>query len=192
MLLYDLIINLEDFTMKKTMILVLVVNMFMLAGCGGSGGGGKASGSGEKYSTGTFSVQVPKGWAVSPFYRSGQVVPNTLGVHKGTQDEYKMMSVPCMQIQFSTASGFNGERNAKAAYQELKDMQPVTLGKNTWKGYTGMATRTGVRYDLPVIYMWTEIDGANIVVAIWTELGDKKISLNDADVKALIGSITPE
>ena len=172
------------------MILVLMVNMFMLAGCGGSGGGGKVSG--EKYSTGDFSVEVPKGWAVSPFYRNNQVISNTLGVHKGTQDEYKMMTVPCMQIQFITSSGFNGERNAKAAYQELKDMPPVTLGKNTWKGYTGMATSTGVRYDLPAIYMWTELDGATIAVAMWTELGGKKISLSDADVKALIASITLE
>ena len=188
MLLYILIINLEDFTMKKTMVLVLVINMFMLVGCGGSGGGGKASG--EKYSTGAFSVQVPKGWAVTPFYRSGQISPNTLSVHKGTAEEYKLMSVPFLQIQLHTESGFSGEVNAKNSFKELKDMQPVTLGKNTWKGYTGIQARGSS--SMPLNYIWTEVNGANITVTVWKEMGDKKISLDDADVKAIIASITPE
>jgi len=175
--------------MKNTITLVLAIIVLMFVGCGGSGGGSKASG--EKYSTGAFSVQVPKGWEVTPFYRNGQVSPNTLSVHKGTKEEYKLMSVPFLQIQFSTESGFSGEKNAKLSFQELKEMQPIALGKHTWNGVTGISVRSGGN-NLPVIYIWTEVNGANIAITVWREMGDKKISLEDADVKALIASITPE
>ena len=174
--------------MKKTMILVLTISMFMLVGCGGSGGGAKASG--DKYSTGAFNVQVPKGWASTPFYRSGQISPNQLSVHKGTAEEYKLMSAPFLQIQLSTESGFSGEVNAKNSFKELKDIQPVTLGKNTWKGYTGVQARGSS--SIPLVYIWTAVGDANIAITLWTEMGDKKISLDDADVKAIIGSITIE
>ena len=169
-------------------VLVLAINV-MLVGCGGSsGGGGKASG--EKYSTGAFNVQVPKGWAVTPFYRSGQISPNTIAVHKGTAEEYKLMVAPFLQIQLHTESGFSGEQNAKNSFQELKEMQSVTLGKNLWKGFSAVQTRSGNK--TPVNYIWTAVDGGHISIAVWTEMGDKKISLDEADVKALIASITPE
>jgi len=178
---------------KSFFISLLCATALVLLSCGGGGSGsGSAKVSGTPYSTGTFNIQVPKGWEVSPFYRSGEIVPNTLGVHKGTALEYRSMSVPCMQIQFHPKGGHNLETNAKAAYQEVKEMKAVQLGKYKWSGYTGMGTSNGIRYDLPVVYMGTEVDGAQISVAIWLEMGDKKISLDDADVKSLISSITIE
>ena len=176
----------------------LMLGIFMLASCGGGASKDGASASdgskgGTTHNTGAFSVQYPKGWEVSTFYMGGEVEPNTLAVHKGSQMDHRLMAIPSMQINF-TPSGEtdeDAERTAKYSYKELKEMQPVQIGKNTWKGYTGMAASMGGGYNLPVTFLWTYVGDAQIKVAIWTEMGGKKITLNDADVKSIIASITP-
>ena len=169
----------------------LMLGILMLVSCGGGASdGGKG---GTTHNTGTFSVQYPKGWEVSLFYMGGEMMPNVLSVHKGSQMDQRLMAIPSMQIRFEPegATDEDAENTAKYSYKELKEMQPVQIGKNTWKGYTGMAASTGGEYKLPVVFLWTNVGDAQIVIAIWTEMGDKKITLKDADVKSIIASITP-
>ena len=176
---------------KSFFISLFCAMALMFSACGGGSGGG--SGKGAPHSTGAFSVSVPKGWEVMPFYHMGteDVDQKTVAVHKGSAMEFRSMFVPGMQIQIHSGSGFSAERNV-SFYQDVKEMQPVKLGNYTWKGYTALASGlSGVTYDRPFVYMWTEAgNDKNFVVAIWTEATGGKISLDDADVKAIISSIT--
>ena len=61
--------------------------------------------------------------------------------------------------------------------------EPVTLGDYTWKGFTAKSL------DTPIAILWTGEEGSDqIQVMICLENGDK-ISLEDADVQAILASI---
>jgi len=164
----------------------------MLAGCGG---GGDSSGSGtqssapavkgETYSAGNISATVPEGWQAFPFYSGGEESPNTFAVHKGALNAMDMRYTPGVQIQlFPDGDGF-GTDLMKAMYENVSDLAPQTLGGFTWEGFTGVSG------DIPTALMWTDAGDDNILVAVWLEMEDVTISLDDADVQAIIASIKP-
>lgn len=73
----------------------------------------------------------------------------------------------------------------KELYEETADLEPITIGNYTWNGFTGESIGT------PIAILWTGEEGAGqIQLTICLENGDK-ISLEDADVQAIIASITP-
>lgn len=68
---------------------------------------------------------------------------------------------------------------------EAVDLEPVTIGDYTWNGFTGKSIGT------PIAVLWTGEEGEDqIQLTICLKNGDK-ISLEDADVQAIIASITP-
>jgi len=136
-------------------------------------------------------VQIPEGWEVSPFYHMGteDVDLKTVAVHKGTALEFQVMLCPTLQIQYYPESK-HYVAQSKSNYQQAEDIEPLTLGKNTWNGFSCMTSKYGGEYNIPLYWFMTDMDGNKFAIAYWPELGEEKTSLNDADVKAIISSIT--
>ena len=72
---------------------------------------------------------------------------------------------------------------SKDYYDEGADLEPITLGDYTWKGFTAKSL------DTPIAMLWTgEYGEGQIQLMICLENGEK-ISLDDVDVQAIIASI---
>ncbi|NLC75926.1 MAG: hypothetical protein GX685_12025 [Clostridiales bacterium] len=141
------------------------------------------------YDTGEFNVTVPDGWAafgVDDMWsdEEGAKDPTSLMIGKGATDEYDIYSKPYIEIKYydkNTEMYVPGED----MYDDMKDISPVTLGNYKWKGFTGSFSG----YKLTLIYTGKS-DADQFQVTIWTETDGGKISFDDKDVKAIIGSIT--
>ena len=147
----------------------------------------------ENHSTGIFSVFVPKGWEISPFYSSGKVDPNVLGVHKGAATDYSGGLIPGMQISYRKGTG---ERlPIKSFYNEVEDMEPITIGSHTWEGFTSYQKYTDTVF-MPLTIIWTTIGNDAVQVGLFAPRGERdivsQVSLDDADVIDIIASIKAE
>ena len=201
--------------MKKTLaiILVLLLSISMLAGCGNSNSGGNSGTTestlpaetsapesttaggvtGEIYSTGEFSVLIPDGWKAFPTYTNGDVnkpVTGRLSVFKGIEEIIGMRG---------GGPGFNVTHYEKGKtvilvskdkFDDAVDLQPIALDNYTWEGLTGTYSTMG-----PCVYAWTtpqETDVDKFEVYIWLTGQGGEISFDDADVQAILASITLE
>ena len=180
--------------MKKAVIILLVITLvvFALAGCGGKskdggggGGGGGGSASLETYDTGVFSAGVPKGWKAFPVSDifddyEGDYDPNGLNINKGAKSDFDVYSTPGIRIDYSKG-GYTPEF-AKGMYDDVVELDPVNIGSYTWIGCDCNV------FGTHMIVLWSD-DDYEIQVQITLEGGNKKISLDDADVQAIIASI---
>jgi len=174
--------------MKRTIavVLTLMLGISLLVGCGG-GGGSAGSVSGEVYDAGNVSALVPKGWKVYPIVDvfddyDGEYDPNGLSINKGAKGAFDQLTTPGLQIKwYASGDGPNNEYS-KAFYDDVEDLAPMTIGSRTWKGFTA------VSIGYPLALLWTE-EGDIFQVTVWLENGGKKISLDDADVRAILESI---
>lgn len=170
---------------KKFKILTVTVTvlmmLFVLAGCGGS------SVKGETFDCGNFEVFVPEGWYayhgpdIFDEYEEGYD-PNVVNIGKDAKDEVELFSKPMFNITYS-----NGEKNliipSKDIYKDGKDLEEITTGDYTWKGFTA----TSLGYPIAVLY--TESGDMQIQANLTLENGDMKVSLEDADVLAILEGI---
>ena len=178
--------------MKKIMIFMLAAVLFtaMLAGCSGTPAAtDPADIKGETFDGGNISALVPDGWmgfhGTDYFdeYEEGYD-PNVIQIAKGAKSEWDLLTKPYIMI------GYYGPDNPmmtpmKELYEETADLEPITIGNYTWNRFTGESIGT------PIAILWTGEEGAGqIQLTICLENGDK-ISLEDADVQAIIASITP-
>lgn len=176
--------------MKKSILFILasVLLTAMLAGCSGTPAAtDPADITGETFDGGNISALVPKGWmgfhGTDYFeeYEEGYD-PNVIQIAKGAESEWDLLSKPYIMI------GYFGPDNpmvepVKELYEETADIEPVTIGDYTWKGFTGKSI------DTPIAVLWTGEEGSDqLQLTICLENGDK-ISLEDADVRAIIASI---
>ena len=177
--------------MKKNIVFILVTVLLtaMLAGCSGTPAAtDPADITGETFDGGNISALVPEGWmgfhGTDYFeeYEEGYD-PNVIQIAKGAESEWDLLSKPYIMI------GYFGPDNpliepVKELYEETADIDPVTIGDYTWKGFTGKSI------DTPIAVLWTGEEGSDqIQLTICLENGDK-ISLEDADVQAIIASIS--
>ena len=72
---------------------------------------------------------------------------------------------------------------SKELYKDGKDIEDIRTDAHTWRGYTA----TSVGY--PIAVLFTEDGDEQIQVAVTLENGDEKISLEDADVLAILEGI---
>ncbi|MCL2727553.1 MAG: hypothetical protein FWD56_04130 [Bacteroidales bacterium] len=171
--------------MKKTLALVFMVGMLMLIGCGGSGGSGSGKIKGETYSTELMSVLVPNGWKAFPYYKSGGTdpLPNTVGIHKGAKTMFEQMSTPGIVINYYEEAKYVMKPN-KDWYEDVVEMKPFALGNYEWEGFTG------VSYGNPVAIIWTTNGVEMFQLNIFLKMYDKEIAYEDADVQAIIASVS--
>lgn len=182
--------------MKKFLAMMLVVMMVaaMFVACGekepatngGENGGAVA---GETYDTGAFTVVIPDGWKAFAVKDSFGSDPNAdrvdaLQIIKGGKTEFDLLTKPYIQFNYYGENSSLMEPS-KDWYDEAQDIEPMTLGGYTWKGFTAKSL------DLPIAILWTEeVNDQQFQASIYLEAGTEKITLQDADVQAILTSVT--
>ena len=168
--------------MKKTLALCFLVSIFMLMGCGGSGG--KVSG--EVYTTEVMSVLAPKGWKAFPAPKPGkfdEYREDQVNVHKGAKEPIDQFNTSGIVINY-----FDDAKVVmtppQSWYENVEEIAPFSLGNYEWKGFTG--ERSDITYGI----LWTTNAVELFQVVAFLKYRDKEISLDDADVKAIIASIS--
>ena len=183
--------------MKKLLAALLAIAMLLaLAACGGeekpqdltSASSEKVAESATKYDTTVFSVDVPSGWktfAVKDMFSSDNETDATkLQIGKGAENEIDLFTHPYMYIYYYDKDSYFMEPSSDF-YDEPADIEPMELGGRTWKGFTAKSL------DYPIATLWTgEEGGEHFQISIWLEMSEGKIALTDADVQAIISSIT--
>ena len=170
---------------KLAVILMSLLLVFSLAACGDGGNGGAVKG--ETVDTTVFSVLVPDGWksfnAVDVFdeYTDLGYDPNGLNIYKGAESDGDMFTCPGLNISY-----FGPDTTMlapdKAWYEGAVDIESFTTGDYTWQGFT---------YDYDSYKMgvlWTD-SPVQLTVNLTMGSTDGSISLDDADVQAILGSI---
>ena len=188
----------EEIILKKIIALLLAALMCMglLAACGGNNGnGGSDNGSdsgsavtGETFDAGNVSCIVPDGWKAFPQNdlfsdEEGATDPDVINVCKGASTELDMFSKPYIRINYYAPSTYMTEPS-KDFYDDVADLDDMTIGDYTWHGFS--CTSIGYKYYM----LWTGAeDEAQYQVSVLYENGGSTISLDDADVQAIIASI---
>ena len=181
--------------MKKGFVIlsVLMLATVIFAGCtaapASNGGAGTAQTSGETFDAGNVNALVPEGWMA--FTASdlldeyeGDTNTNSFSIYKGAQYEFDQLTKPGLQITYYDKDTTMMEP-WKDLYEDTEDISPFTLGAYTWEGFTGKSS------DYPIAVLWTEDGDEQFQVNIWLENGGQKLTLEDADVQAILTSISP-
>ena len=171
--------------MKKTLSLVLLAAMlftcvFAFTACGDSGNGGGGKVSAVPYDVGNFTVDVPDGWTAFP--EEGN--PDTITLSKGGQSAIDLMSAPSIKIDFYSDYRELMSAPLSSFYENVEEFEAKKIGDTyTWEGFKATSG------NYPLAMFWTLNDDVDVQIAIWTEMGGKTISVDDADVQAIIASI---
>lgn len=180
---------------KIVSILLVLVSVLSFAACDGkdNNGGNQTETpgqiKGEVYNTGNFSVLVPEEWkvfTVSDMFSDEEdaVDPDALQISKDAEDEWDLFFKPYIRIDYYGPDTSMVEPS-KDWYDNVTDLAPVKTGDYTWTGFTCTSM------DYPATILWTEKGGHQFQVIIWNGEDDGSISHEDADVQAILASITP-
>ena len=180
--------------MKKLVTITLALLMTLsLVACGNTGTGGQpasepAAVKGETYDAGNVSALVPDGWKAFGIQdmwadEEGAMDPDQVQIAKGAAEDYDLFSKPSVLIQHYGAD-VDMMTLEKEMYDEGKDLEPLEIGGRTWNGFSAKSLGT------PLTVLWTGEAGSDqFQVTVWTDMGDGTITLEDADVQAIIASI---
>ena len=189
--------------MKKAVcILFAVLILLSLAACGnlfGKGAGsdsnkkGAASPSDGMYNVGDFTVFVPDGWVAVPVSDRNdpsKILTNDIQLVKAAldseaSDTWNAEDGVSFYITYLIPEDFEGVSGARDYYAKeyaVTDMEDLTIGNLTWHGF--LVRPIGA----PVYMMWAARGDGNggYYTSISTAYG---MSLDDADIKAILGSL---
>ena len=177
--------------MKRILFLMLaaVLAVAMLAGCsGGAATNDPAEVKGETFDGGNISALVPEGWmgfhGADYFgdYEEGYD-PNVINIVKDAESEFDMFTKPYLMINYYRPDTVF--MSSKDYYDDAKDIESMDIGNYSWTGFT----IDNMGY--PTAILETTDGSISIQVTVILENEGEKISLDDADVQAIIASITP-
>lgn len=138
--------------------------------------------SGKLFSNGIFGVFVPAGW--NCFYgidSEGKTTPKKLHIYKDAQTEFDIFTHAGLTIcYYGKDEHF---LSPKFFYDHVQDLEPFECGHYQWNGYT--CTSMGYPYTM----LTAMANGAVFYVMVLTQNGEHQISLQDADVRAILESI---
>ena len=142
----------------------------------GSGAVTEATASTTKVELEGYSVSLPSGWVSIPSSDKKSVK-----VYK-TDDVNKIFGVNEIDITYKAKAKYSLVTAAFDSFEEVKDLK---LGSYTWNGAKGPY---GGGKEL--MSLNTTVGEGYISADIWIKVGDSTISVDDADVKAIIEGIT--
>lgn len=161
----------------KTITVVLLVLFMALSVIGCS------SDKSNVFDNGILSVTVPKGWMVYESKNSNnEVVKTNLSVVK-TTDRSKIMDSPMVTISYA-GSDKKLYPVTKNFYNDTKDLAPWEIGGKKFEGFKGTS------FGAEMIYYFAVDGDKEYQVVIWPNMKNGTISLQDADVKAIVESLT--
>lgn len=139
--------------------------------------------SGQIFEVGKFTVLIPEGWFAHPMYMDNVIRDNQVNVVKGTDDPQKAFDAPLLTLTYGSPSSSIGFVE-KDFYEdpEARDIEPVVIGGKTFKGYTAKA------FGSDMLYLFAEDGEEQYQVAMFYNQKNGQISLEDADVRAIIES----
>ena len=134
------------------------------------------------FDSGRFCVTVPDGWmAFCGTDSGGKITPKKVHIYKGISLQTDIFTHAGITVCFFGKEDYY--LSPKNFYENIVDMKSITLGPYTWNGYT--CTSLGYPYTM----LDTEKDGYIFQVMILMKNGEHEISLDDTDVRRIIGSL---
>ena len=184
--------------MKRLVLLVLtlILALSVLVACGGSEDtkgteeNGEENGNGEmqvvEFDAGNVKVSVPEGWKAFPvkdiFAEPVAYDPDKVTVIKGGESDADVFTKPYVDvIYYSDVEMMFSLEEMKEIYTDTEDLESFTTGNITWGGFINKATNAIILIS----------DDQKFQVNIFAETYNGNISLEDADVKLILESITP-
>ena len=135
------------------------------------------------FDSGRFRVTVPDGWmAFCGTDSGGKITPKKVHIYKGISIQTDIFTHAGITVCFFGKEDYF--LSPKHFYENVVDMEPITIGLYIWNGYT--CTSLGYPYTM----LDTEQDGCIFQVMILMKNGVHEILLEDADVKRIIGGLT--
>ncbi len=184
--------------MKKKLLLSVICVMLMSLGIVMSG-----CGSGETYDAGNVSCAVPDGWKVftsEELFNSStddsdedsasdedSEDPNSIFLFKDVEKTTDIQNSNGITILYIPDESATSLDYMKPFYKKVKDHDPLKLDNYEWKYFTGEQTNDTATCKYAIMFA-TDGD-ATMQVNVVLKNGDKTISLDDKDVKEIIGSI---
>lgn len=137
----------------------------------------------DLFDSGYFRINVPVGWmAFWGIDSECRTTRKKVHIYKDAKQETDIFTHAGITICF-----FNRQDwylSPKFIYDNVADMEAFTLGAYTWSGYT--CTSLGYPYTM----LEAKQDGCVFQVMILMKNGEHEISLDDADVKIILESLT--
>lgn len=137
----------------------------------------------EWFDNGILRVLVPSGWEL--FYGIDSECRTTqkkVHICKDAKLETDIFTHAGITICFFDRQDYY--LSPKFIYDNVEDIEAFSLGAYTWNGYTC----TGLGY--PYTMLEAKHDGCVFQVMILMKNGEHEVSLNDADVRSIIESIS--
>lgn len=198
--------------MKRVVMLILALSVCLLWGCGSTEESGQktdaatlgtdgpifetqqqtqpttqAAAEPVVYETGAFSVKIPDGWTAvavtDPFAETPDTLdPDALHIGKGISQELDLFTHPYIRVDYYGPD--QQWYSPRDFYEDPKDLEPFTTGGHTWEGFTV------AEYGTVNAVLISRNGDLEFQVTVILENGDKKISLEDEDVRMILESIT--
>lgn len=182
--------------MKKFFVLLLTLTLVLglMVGCSEDDTGGTSKKTanaaqeikGEMYDAGNVKVLVPEGWKAFPVKdvladEPDTVDPDALTICKGGETDLDLFAKPYIRVDFY---GPDTEMlgGLQEFYEDTEELEPIQAGEHTWEGFTTT--------DYGLMAVLTAKEGQlQYQVSIILEASGEKITLEDADVLAILESI---
>ena len=136
-----------------------------------------------QFDSGYFRIVVPEGWmAFCGIDSECRITQKKVHIFKDAKLETDIFTHAGITICFFNRQDYY--LSPKFIYDNVEDMEAFTLGAYTWNGYT--CTSLGYPYTM----LEAKHDGCVFQVMILMKNGEHEVSLNDADVRSIIESIS--
>ena len=137
----------------------------------------------DLFDSGYFRIIVPTGWmAFFGIDSECRTTQKKVHIFKEAKLETDIFTHAGITICFFGKEDYY--LSPKFIYDNVEDMEAFTLGAYTWNGYT--CTSLGYPYTM----LEAKHDGCVFQVMILMKNGEHEVSLNDADVRSIIESIS--
>lgn len=136
----------------------------------------------EVFDSGYFRINVPVGWmAFLGIDSECRTTQKKVHIFKDAKLETDIFTHAGITICFFDRKDYY--LSPKFIYDDIVDMEAFTLGAYTWNGYT--CTSFGYPYTM----LEAKHDGCVFQVMILMKNGEHEISLDDPDVRMILGSL---
>lgn len=137
----------------------------------------------DLFDSGYFQIIVPAGWmAFFGIDSECRTTQKKVHICKDAKLETDIFTHAGITICFFDRQDYY--LSPKFIYDNVEDIEAFSLGAYTWNGYTC----TGLGY--PYTMLEAKHDGCVFQVMILMKNGEHEVSLNDADVRSIIESIS--